>query len=93
MNVAVLRRESSGLIFAFVQHWELLTWTSSPWAIGNFHVVVKAPYFQWSEITKQSNKHVSFRMIELPGLSAASFELEELYPILRLLKRPRHSVM
>ena len=48
----------------------------------------------FSEVKLQNNqifKHVSFRMIELPGLSAASLELEEFYPILRLLKRPQHS--
>ena len=92
MNLAVLRRESSDLIFGFVQHWELLTWIFSPWAIGNFHVVVKAPYFQWSEITKQSNIKACIISHDWIARSLCCFVgIGRVYPILRLLKRPRHS--
>ena len=88
MNLAVLRRESSGLIFGFVQHWELPV-------LGHLVTfMLLSKHHTFSEVKLQNNqilKHVSFRMIELPGLCAASLELEELYPVLKLLKRPRHS--
>ena len=93
MNLAVLRRESSGLIFGFVQSTgSFLPELPVLGQLVTFMLLSK--HHTFSEVKSQNNqilKHVSFPMIELPGLSAASLELEELYHILRLLKRPRHS--